>query len=40
MIEDGATVAEDVKIGCYSIVKSGARIGKGCIIGDFCYIGS
>lgn len=40
MIEDGATVAEDVKIGCYSIVKSGARIGKGCIIGDFCYIDS
>ena len=31
MIEDGAIIAKDVKIGYNSIVKSGAKIGKGCI---------
>ncbi len=40
MIEDGAILSEDVKIGYNSIIKAGAKIGKGSIIGDFCYIDS
>ncbi|MBP3545853.1 MAG: hypothetical protein J6K16_01820 [Alphaproteobacteria bacterium] len=40
MIEDGAIIAEDVKIGYNTIIKSGAKIEKGTVIGDFCYIDS
>ncbi len=40
MIEDGAIIAEDVKIGHNTIIKPGAKIGKGTTIGDFCYIDS
>lgn len=38
IVEDGAQIAQDVKIGYNSIIKSGAKIGAGTIIGDFCYI--
>lgn len=40
IIEDGAKIAKNVKIGNFCIVKKGAEIEEGTIIADFCYIDS
>lgn len=38
IVENGAKIGENVKIGYYSIVKAGAEIGDNTVIGDFCII--
>ncbi len=40
IIEDGAKLAEGVKIGHHAIIKSGAKIGKDTVIGDYAYVDS
>lgn len=40
IVEDGAQIAEGVKIGHYAIIKSGAIIGRDTVIGDYTYVDS
>lgn len=38
IIEDGAVLADDVKVGAFSIISSNVKIGKGTTIGSHCVI--
>ncbi len=40
IIEEGAQIAPNVKIGNYCIIKSGAKIGSNSIIDDYAFIDS
>ncbi|MBQ8750832.1 MAG: hypothetical protein IJZ30_04270 [Alphaproteobacteria bacterium] len=40
IIEEGALLEENVKVGNYVTIKKGAKIGKNTVIGDYSYIDS
>ena len=39
IVADGATLAEDVAVGAWTLIETGAQIGRGTIIFPGCYIG-
>lgn len=40
MIENGAQIADNVRIGHFVVIKNGAKIGKNTVISDYAYIDS
>ncbi len=40
IVEQGAELGENVKIGNFAIIKKGAKIGQNTVIGDYCFIDS
>ena len=39
IVADGATLAEDVAVGAWTLIEAGAQIGRGTIIFPGCYVG-
>ena len=38
LVDEGATLADDVEVGAYSIIEDGVKIDAGTTIGPHCYV--